>query len=398
MTSEDRERESAEREFVQSLVGFIKREVRPVEERHSAELRETGTLDPAIQLRERRALRKKSAELGFYGMGLPEEVGGLGVSPLGVAWAMEAVGASGLLLADRGGVLPNVEGPSVAMVGAMNDQQRKKYLEPLVRAEIEGCWAITEPGAGSDVSLIRTSAVRDGEDWLISGTKQFITHGAHADFVQVVAVTDPDLGSRGLTTFIVDAGAEGLTVGPAHRTLGEDRPVDLYFDNVRLSDDAIVGERGGAMAYALRGIGLARIQVGALALGKSRYLLERMIVQAKERHAFGRPIGAFQMVQQHIVDSSLEIEGAAGLVEAAARIAHRDDAESRRLAASCKVVATETLSRVADRAIQVFGGGGVITEMGIERYYRDARAMRIYEGTSEVLRTAIAKWLGLPAS
>lgn len=396
MTGMDVDREAAERELVKSVVSFIEREVRPVEERHSRELRETGTLDPEIQDRERRLLRRRSAELGFYGMGLPEEVGGSGVSPLGVAWALDAVGASGLLLADRGGVLPNVEGPSVAMVGVMSEAQRKEYLEPLVRAEREGCWGITEPGAGSDVSGMRTKAVRDGDDWLISGTKQFITHGAYADFVQVVAVTDPDLGNRGLTTFLVDRGTKGFTVGSTHRTLGEDRPVDLHFDNVRVSNDAIVGTRGGAMAYALRGIGLARIHVAALALGKSRYLLKRMIDQANDRHAFGRPIGAFQMVQQQIVDSSMEVDCAAGLVEAAARAAHRDDAEARRLAASSKVVATETLSRVADRAIQVFGGSGVTTDMGIERYYRDARAMRIYEGTSEVLRDGIARWLGLP--
>lgn len=398
MTVVDIEREEAERELVKTLISFIDREVRPVEERHLDELRATGTIDPATQTRERRLLRRRSAELGFYGMGLPEEAGGLGVSPLGVAWALEAVGQSGLLLADRGGVLPNVEGPSVAMVGVMNEAQQARYLKPLVRGEIEGCWAVTEPSAGSDVSLIRTRAVQQGDEWLISGTKQFITHGADADFVQVVAVTDPDLGKRGLTTFIVDSGTEGFKVGATHRTLGEDRPVDLYFDNVRVSSEAIVGTRGGALAYALRGIGLARIHVAALALGKSRYLLQRMIAQANEREAFGRPIGAFQMVQQHIVDSSLEIEGAAGLVEAAARLAQRDDADARRLAASAKVVATETLSRVADRAIQVFGGGGVTTDTGIERYYRDARAMRIYEGTSEVLRTSIARWLGLPAS
>lgn len=398
MTVVDIEREEAERELVKTLISFIDREVRPVEERHLDELRATGTIDPATQTRERRLLRRRSAELGFYGMGLPEEAGGLGVSPLGVAWALEAVGQSGLLLADRGGVLPNVEGPSVAMVGVMNEAQQARYLKPLVRGEIEGCWAVTEPSAGSDVSLIRTRAVQQGDEWLISGTKQFITHGADADFVQVVAVTDADLGKRGLTTFIVDSGTEGFKVGATHRTLGEDRPVDLYFDNVRVSSEAIVGTRGGALAYALRGIGLARIHVAALALGKSRYLLQRMIAQANEREAFGRPIGAFQMVQQHIVDSSLEIEGAAGLVEAAARLAQRDDADARRLAASAKVVATETLSRVADRAIQVFGGGGVTTDTGIERYYRDARAMRIYEGTSEVLRTSIARWLGLPAS
>ena len=331
MTGMDVDREAAERELVKSVVSFIEREVRPVEERHSRELRETGTLDPVIQDRERRLLRRRSAELGFYGMGLPEEVGGSGVSPLGVAWALDAVGASGLLLADRGGVLPNVEGPSVAMVGVMSEAQRKEYLEPLVRAEREGCWGITEPGAGSDVSGMRTKAVRDGDDWLISGTKQFITHGAYADFVQVVAVTDPDLGNRGLTTFLVDRGTKGFTVGSTHRTLGEDRPVDLHFDNVRVSNDAIVGTRGGAMAYALRGIGLARIHVAALALGKSRYLLKRMIDQANDRHAFGRPIGAFQMVQQQIVDSSMEVDCAAGLVEAAARAAHRDDAEARRL-------------------------------------------------------------------
>ncbi|MEU6559876.1 acyl-CoA dehydrogenase family protein [Nocardia nova] len=394
MSIDDSERSAAERELADAVRSFLERVVRPVEAKYAAEMAETGTIDPASQLRERRALRRRSAELGYYGMAMPEEAGGLGVSPLGVAWAFEEIGASGLLLADRGGVLPNVEGPNLAMV-AMTPEQRTRYLGPLLRAEREGCFALTEPGAGSDATNIRTRAVRDGDEWVITGTKQFITHGGDADFTVVVAVTDPDRGGRGLTAFLVDRGTPGFSVGRTHRTLGEDRPVDLLFDDVRVPDSAIVGGRGQALGYAMRAINVARVNIAAGALGKSRYLLNAMLAHASTRQAFGRPIGAFQLVQAHIADSSIEIDATRGLVGAAAAAADRDDMNARRLAASAKIYATETVQRVADRAIQVHGGGGVTTAAGIERYFRDARAARIYEGTSEVLRANIAKWLGV---
>jgi alkylation response protein AidB-like acyl-CoA dehydrogenase len=186
-------------------------------------------------------------------------------------------------------------------------------------------------------------------------------------------------------------------VGATHHTLGEDRPVDLIFDDVRVPASAMVGGRGGALRYAIGSISQARINVGSLAIGKSQYLLQQMIEYASMREAFGKKIGAFQFIQGHIVESSMEIEAALGILRTATTLAGEDTDDARRLAATVKVYATETLARVADRAIQVHGGLGVTRAGGVERFYRDARAMRIYEGTSELLRWNIARWLGLPA-
>ncbi len=383
-------------DVLEGVKAFIQREVRPVEDSYADELGRTGTIRAAEQLRERRRLRRRSAEAGFYGAGMPEDVGGGGVDPETMAHAYRVVGASGLLLADRGGVLPNVEGPQLFMT-KMSEEQRTRYLKPLMSAELEACFAITEPDAGSDATRLRTSATQDGDDWIINGTKRFITHGADADFIQVVAVTDPDAQpSRRCTAFIVDRDTPGLTVGATHGTLGEDRPVDLVFDGVRVPSSAIVGERGLGLSYALSGIGRARLNISALAIGKSEYLLERMRQYATEREAFGQKIGSFQFLQQHIVDSSIEIEAALGILRTAAAMIDNDDAGSRRLTASVKIYSTETLTRVADRAIAVLGGIGVTHEGGVERFYRDARAMRIYEGTNELLRSNIAHLLGLP--
>ena len=385
-------------DFLDGVSEFIKREVRPVEEKYANELAETGTIDPQRQLSERRSLRRRSADMGFYSAHMPEDVGGGGLNAATVAHGYRVIGRSGLLLADRGSVLPNVEGPHLAMC-AMNEKQRAEYLYPLMRAEREGCFAITEPDAGSDTFNVRTRARRDGHEWVINGTKQFITHGADADFIQLVAVTDPDEApTRRHSAFILEAGLPGFSIGVTHHTLGEDRPVDLIFDDVRIHDDAMVGERGNAISYMLAGIGRARLNIGGLAIGKAQYLLDRMIRYTDEREAFGRKIGAFQYVQQHVVDSSIEIEAALGILRTAAAMADRNGNDARRLTATAKVYSTETLSRVADRAIQVFGGIGVTHAGGIERYYRDARAMRIYEGTTELLKSNIAKWLGVPTT
>ncbi|OHV43409.1 hypothetical protein CC117_32715 [Parafrankia colletiae] len=384
-------------DFLTGIETFIDRVVRPVESRYAEELEETGTIAPERQLAERRLLRRRSAEDGLYSAGIPKDLGGGGLDVETIAHGYRIVGRSGLLLADRGGVLPNVEGPQTSM-RAMNEDQRRRYLEPLLRAEIEGCFAITEPDAGSDASQVLTKARQEGDEWIINGTKQFITHGQYADFVQVVAKTDPDeRPSRRLSVFIVDKGTPGFSVGATHHTMGEDRPVDLVFDDVRVPASAMVGDRGGALRYAIGSISQARINVGSLAIGKSQYLLQQMIGYASMREAFGKKIGAFQFIQGHIVESSMEIEAALGILRTATTLAGEDTDEARRLAATVKVYATETLTRVADRAIQVHGGLGVTRAGGVERFYRDARAMRIYEGTSELLRWNMARWLGLPA-
>lgn len=376
----------------ESVQAFLEREVRPVEDKYAQELGRHGTISREAQLEERRALRRKSAESGFYSMHMPEEVGGMGVNTLGIALVREAITKSGMLLAERGGVVPDVEGPTSILLH-LDDEQRARYLEPLMRAEKETCFALTEPGAGSDATSIRTRAVRDGDDYVINGTKHFITHGQYADFVQLFAATEDD-GRPGITFFLVDADTPGLTVSSVQETLGEDHPAELHFEDVRVPASQVVGEPGQGFRYAMGWINGGRINIAAQALGKAQYLFDRMHEYAQQREAFGQTIGRYQFVQQHVVDSFLEIRMTRNLVYEAADAVTRGD-NARQMAAAAKVTATEMVGRVADRAIQVFGGNGVMTEMGIERYYRDVRAMRLYEGTSEILRGTIAKTLGL---
>lgn len=377
-----------------SVRTFVQREVAPIEERYEPELRSTGTIAAKTQQEERRRLRRKSAEAGIYAMHMPEEVGGMGVGALGVALCREAITQSGLLLAERGGVLPDVEGPTKVLLH-LDEAQRAEYLEPLMRAERETCFALTEPEAGSDASNIRTRAVRDGDAWVINGRKHFITHGQYADFIQLLAVTDPERGGRGgITMFLVDADTPGVSVTNVQQTLGEDEPAELTFEGARVTDDKIVGDVGQGFRYAMSWINGGRINIAAQALGKAAYLVDRMVDYTRQREAFGQPIGNYQFVQQHVVDSVVQLRQVRNLVyECAAAV--DDDRNPREAAATAKLAATELASEIADRAIQVHGGNGVMTEIGLERFYRDVRAMRLYEGTSEILRSTIAKSLGL---
>jgi alkylation response protein AidB-like acyl-CoA dehydrogenase len=376
-----------------SVLDFIDREIRPVEAKHQQEVQESGVIAGAEE--EKRAIRHRSAELGFYTLHMPEEVGGGGLSMLGQALVHEAVSASGSFLAGRGGVLASVEGPTPVLVDC-TPQQRKRWLDPLMRAEREMCFALTEPGAGSDATRIRTKAERRDGAYVLNGTKHFITHGAEADFALVFAVTDSEKRARGgITAFLVDKETTGFSVPRLQRTAsGVDMPAELHFDDVEVTEDNVLGKEGYGFYSAMRWINGGRMHIASQALGYAQLLLDKMLDYAKTRVAFGQAIGSYQYVQGMIVDSLNELEASRLLVY---RNADAIDAgaDGRREAAQAKVVATEMVGRVADRAIQVYGGNGFMTEMGVERYWREVRAMRLYEGTSEILRNNIAKTLGL---
>jgi alkylation response protein AidB-like acyl-CoA dehydrogenase len=301
---------------------------------------------------------------------------------------------TGSYLANGGGVLPNVEGPTPVLLDC-DEAQRVKYLEPTMRAEKEAAFALTEPEAGSDATKIRTRAERKGDRFLINGRKHFITHGAHADYVLLFAVTEPGKGAQGgITCFLVDTDTPGFVVSRKQQTMYDDHQAELVFEDMEVGEDAILGREGFGFYSAMRWINGGRIQIAAGAVGIAQMLTEKMLDYAKTREAFGKPIGKNQYVQGYIVDSLCEVEQARYLVYAAAD-AIDNGADGRLEAAKAKYVASEMVGRVADRAIQVYGGNGYMTEMGIERYARMVRAMRLYEGTSEILKTNIAKGLGL---
>jgi acyl-CoA dehydrogenase len=380
-------------ELRSSLGQFIDREVRPVEESYRQDLLE-GRYDFVKD--ERQKLRKRSAELGFWTLHMPEDVGGMGLSYLGQVLLFEESTRHGLVLAHGESLFPVVTGPTPIHLDC-TEAQKEKYLRPLMAADKSTCFALTEPEAGSDATRIRTKAVKDGNEWVIDGRKHFITGADEADFALVFAVTDPDKRAKGgITGFFVDAGTPGFTVTRRQRTMSPiQNPSELTLEGVRVPEGNVLGREGFGFYSAMKGINGARLQIAATALGIADDLLGRMTGYAEERIAFGRPIGANQYVQGMVVDSYAEVEQARLLLY---KLADDIDqgADGRREAALAKLVTTETVARIADRCIQVHGGQGFMTELGLEVWYRDVRAMRLYEGTSEILRTNVAKTLGLP--
>jgi acyl-CoA dehydrogenase len=381
-------------ELRSSLRQFLDREVRPVEDQYRQEIQETGTFEAVKD--EALKLRKRSAELGFYGLHMPEEVGGGGLSYLGQVLMHEEASRTGLILVAMEGVFPIISGPTPIYVHC-TDGQREKYLFPLMSADKTTCFALTEPGAGSDATRIQTKGERGGEGrWVINGRKHFITAGDYADFALVFAVTDAEKRAQGgITAFFVDTGTPGFSVSRIQHTMSAyQNPVELTLEDVEVGDDAILGREGYGFYSAVRGINGARLQIAARALGLAQYFVDRSMEYAGSRVAFGTPIGKNQYVQGMLVDSHAELQQARLLVYQQAQEID-DGADGRRQAALAKLVACEMVGRVADRAIQVHGGNGFMTELGLEMWYRDVRAMRLYEGTSEILRANIAKTLGL---
>ncbi|MFA5890693.1 MAG: acyl-CoA dehydrogenase family protein [Actinomycetota bacterium] len=380
-------------ELRQSIRDFVEREIRPVEAKYLHELNETGFIENGEE--ERRKIRRKSAEIGFYQLHMPEELGGGGLSYLGQVLVDEEVNRSGVFLATRGSVLASVEGPT-PMFKVASDDVKKRYLEPLMAAEREMCFALTEPEAGSDATQIRTRAELHDGSWVVNGRKHFITHGAEADFAVVFAVTDSEKRARGgITAFIIDRETPGYEVTRIQRTASTvDRPAELTFTDCVVPPENVLGEVGQGFYAAMQWINGGRLHIASGALGIAQHLFDKMLDYAKTRVTFGQPIGKNQYIQGYVVDSWCELESARAFVyEMAGRI--DDGADGRQEGAAAKLVATEMVGRVADRAIQVFGGNGFMTEVGIERYWREVRAQRLYEGTSEILRTNVAKTLGL---
>jgi len=381
-------------ELRQTLHDFIDREIRPLEESHRQEIQETGTFETYKD--ERLKARKRSAELGFWTLHMPEEVGGGGLPYLGQVLLHEEASRTGLLLTHFESIFPVVTGPTPIYLDC-TDTQREKYLFPLMAADKVTCFALSEPGAGSDATRIQTKAVKaDAGGWVINGRKHFITGGDSAHFALVFAVTDSEKRAQGgITAFFVDADTPGYSVTRIQHTMSPyQNPAELTFEDVEVPEESVLGQVGFGFYSAVKGINGARLQIAASALGIAQNFLDRSLEYAQSRVAFGQPIGKNQYVQGMLVDSYAELEQARLLVYKCAQEID-DGAEGRREAALAKLVATEMVGRVADRAIQVHGGNGFMTELGLEPWYRDVRAMRLYEGTSEILRTNVAKTLGL---
>ena len=365
--------------LVSSIRGFIESELRPLEE----DIEKTGRLADDVASE----IRAKSQELGLYAVNIPTKYGGGGLSVLDWMIAEEQFGRTTDILVRR--AFGNVY--EILLEGT--DAQIETYLIPAVRGDRTFSVAFTEPEAGSDAAAIKTRAVRKNDGWVLNGSKHFISDGLYSDFFIVTAVTNPDAGARGISTFILDKGLAGFTIGRDQPMMGlkGTSHVEMHFENVKLNEGCLLGKEGQGLKLALATLGRVRLaQVSARAVGRSSMILDSCLRYSKDRRQFGSPIGEFQMIQHMLADSAMEINACRlALWQTASRI---DAGEEARGAISMlKVQASEMLGRVVDRAVQIYGGAGYCCDLPIERYYRDARIARIYDGTSEIHRMVMAR-------
>jgi acyl-CoA dehydrogenase len=331
-------------------------------------------------------------DLGLFGISIPEQYGGLDLT-------MEE---ECLIAIELGGASPafrSVFGTNVGIgsQGLLMDgtpEQKARYLPDLASGKIASSFALTEPGAGSDAASLKTSARREGDEYVINGTKRFITNAPTAGLFTVYARTDPDsAGAAGVSAFLVEAGATGLSIGKPEKKMGQQgtQIADVIFDECRVPASALLGGREGqGFRTAMKVLDRGRLHIAALSVGVAERLIQMMSDYAVGREQFGKPIAEFQLIQAMLADSQTEAYAARCMVLDSAR--RKDEGENPvRDIASCKYFATEMVGRVADRAVQLFGGAGYVADYGVERLYRDVRIFRIYEGTSQVQQIVIAK-------
>lgn len=334
-------------------------------------------------------IRTRALDAGLYAANMPEDIGGGGLDPICLTLAERELGKASYALHML------VARPSNILQACTGDQ-RESYLLPAVRGQRHDCLAMTEPGAGSDVRSMTTSAVRDGGDYVINGTKHFISHADTSDFVVLFAATGSEDTPRGIrnliTAFLVDLDTPGLTVtrGSASVSHRGYHQCELAFTNCRIPVGQRLGEEGRGLELMDEWLGASRLSVAATSIGRGRRVLDMATQWAAERKQFGQPIGKFQGVGFQLADMATELEASELLtMQAASNLAH--GTMSNRDAAMAKLFASETLARITDRAIQIFGGMGLMAELPIERFWRDARVERIWDGTSEVQRHIISR-------
>jgi alkylation response protein AidB-like acyl-CoA dehydrogenase len=367
-----------EREIRDWVRTFVTREIMPLE---PTVLERERRGERGLTREELRGLRDKAKESGFFGVQTPEEYGGMALGAVMTALMEVELGRS-FVPFSFGGDADNI-------LYAANDAQKERYLLPTINGEKISCFAITEPGAGSDARNIRTTAVRDGDEWVINGEKTFITYGDVADFVMVFAVTDKEKGADGgVTCFLVDRDA-GWTSAPIP-TMGQWGPASLSFQDVRVPHSAILGEEGRGFELAMRWIGRGRYLLPARALGACERLVEMGMEHARQRVTFGEPIANRQAIQWMLADSSVEIEALRWLVLTAAWLVDQG-ADSRQAQSMAKLYGGVKANEIVDRVLQMHGGMGYTRELPVERWYRELRVLRIYEGTDEIQRRTIAR-------
>lgn len=335
--------------------------------------------------------------LGLFGLAVPEEYGGLALD-------METECLVALELGRTSPAFRSVAGTNIgigsqALVLHGNEAQKTKWLPGIASGDLIASFALTEPEAGSDAGSVRTKAVLDGDHYVLNGTKRYITNANKADLFTVMARTDQSTpGAKGVSAFIVERTLEGVSVGPPEKKMGQQGAhiCDVMFDNARVPVENRVAGEGEGFKVAMSVLDKGRLHISAVCTGMSERLIKEMVNYALEREQFGKPIAEHQLIQALIADSQAESYAARCMVMETAR--RRDAGESvTMLASSTKLFASEMVGRVADRAVQVFGGAGYVADYGIERFYRDARIFRLYEGTTQIQQIIIARELSRAA-
>ena len=341
------------------------------------------------------SLVQKLGDLGFLGMLIPEQYDGLGMDALSYLIALEEISTHDASV----GVMMSVHNslPTQMILNYGTEAQKQRWLPPMARGEMLGAFALSEPGSGSDASSLTAQAVRDGDDWIISGTKSWVTQGTHAGVILVMARTDtPEArkGGKGISTFIITPDLPGFTVGKKEDKLGmrASPTVALNFDEMRVPGDRLLGTEGQGFIYAMQSLDHGRLGIAAQALGIATAAAEAARQYADDRQQFGKPIRDFQAVQFKLADMASRIAATRALLYATARAKEAGESITQ-FSAMCKLLASETAMWTTTNAIQIFGGYGYVTEYPVERLFRDAKVTEIYEGTSEVQRIVIAREL-----
>lgn len=372
--------------IVSTVRDFVEQEIYP----HEDLVEKTGEVPDEIA----NEIKQKCIDLGFYAANFPESVGGAGLSHVDFALVERELGRGSMALTHFFGRPQNI-------LMACKDDQIERYLMPAVRGEKMDALAMTEPDAGSDVRGMKCSAKRDGTDWVVNGTKHFISGAEHADFIIVFIATGEDDTPHGpkkrITTFLVDRGTEGFTIREGYKSVSHRgyKNMILEFDDCRLPQEQVLGEVDGGFAIMNEWLYATRITVAAMCVGRARRCFDLALDYAADRKQFGQPIGRFQGVSFQIADMITEIDAADWLTLSAAwRL--DEGLPSNREIASAKLYASEMLHRVTDASLQVFGGMGLMDDFPIERFWRDARVERIWDGTSEIQRHIIGRELLRP--
>jgi hypothetical protein len=338
------------------------------------------------------ALVARLGELGFMGITWPEDLGGAGLSPMEAVVIIEELArvdpSIALTVASHNSLCTG----HIMMFG--NDEQRRKYVPSLASGRALGAWGLTEPGSGSDAGGMKTTAVRDGSDWILNGSKTFITQGSVGSIYVILAVTDPGSSRKGISAFVLEKGVPGFTIGKKENKLGMrcSDTATLLFDHVRIPGENLIGVTGEGFKQALRVLDGGRVGIAALSVGIAQGAFEASVKYARERSQFGKSIGEFQGIQWKLADMATEIEAARLLTHEAAW--RQTEGLPLTLAASqAKYFASEAAVRAANEAVQIHGGYGFIKEFPVEKFYRDVKLMTIGEGTSEVQKMVIARQL-----